>query len=92
MKYVSIYFIGILGLFAMVPSLAFFLHGLIAYAVLMGSVTAAGAVATVYATHKLAQLSRRVSYFCFDLCGYCGYDLTGNVSGTCPECGRVTVK
>lgn len=25
-------------------------------------------------------------------CMYCGYDLTGNVSGTCPECGRVTVK
>lgn len=21
------------------------------------------------------------------LCGYCGYNLTGNVSGTCPECG-----
>lgn len=25
-------------------------------------------------------------------CMYCGYDLTGNVSGTCPECGRVMVK
>lgn len=22
-------------------------------------------------------------------CGICGYDLTGNVSGRCPECGRV---
>ncbi|RJP32468.1 MAG: hypothetical protein C4547_13800 [Phycisphaerales bacterium] len=21
-------------------------------------------------------------------CGHCGYDLTGNVSGRCPECGR----
>lgn len=21
-------------------------------------------------------------------CRYCGYDLTGNVSGVCPECGR----
>ncbi len=21
-------------------------------------------------------------------CGYCGYDLTGNVSGVCPECGE----
>ena len=21
-------------------------------------------------------------------CPYCGYDLTGNVSGVCPECGR----
>jgi hypothetical protein len=24
-------------------------------------------------------------------CVLCGYDLTGNESGTCPECGRVTV-
>lgn len=24
-----------------------------------------------------------------NLCVECGYDLTGNLSGTCPECGRV---
>ena len=24
------------------------------------------------------------------LCQTCGYDLTGNVSGTCPECGKAT--
>jgi hypothetical protein len=24
------------------------------------------------------------------LCGSCGYDLTGNESGTCPECGKAT--
>lgn len=23
-------------------------------------------------------------------CRHCGYDLTGNVSGTCPECGHLT--
>ncbi|MDB5304822.1 MAG: hypothetical protein JWM97_2371 [Phycisphaerales bacterium] len=23
----------------------------------------------------------------YGLCPACGYDLTGNVSGTCPECG-----
>jgi hypothetical protein len=23
-------------------------------------------------------------------CGGCGYDLTGNVSGVCPECGKAT--
>jgi hypothetical protein len=22
------------------------------------------------------------------LCGACGYDLTGNVTGVCPECGQ----
>lgn len=25
-------------------------------------------------------------------CGYCGYDLTGNVSGACPECGKQVVE
>jgi hypothetical protein len=25
-------------------------------------------------------------------CPACGYDLTGNVSGVCPECGKATVK
>jgi hypothetical protein len=24
------------------------------------------------------------------LCARCGYDLTGNISGTCPECGQAT--
>ena len=24
-------------------------------------------------------------------CQHCGYDLTGNESGICPECGRVAV-
>ncbi len=23
-------------------------------------------------------------------CGFCGYDLTGNMSGVCPECGKFT--
>jgi hypothetical protein len=26
------------------------------------------------------------------LCGNCGYDLTGNVSGKCPECGMPTTQ
>jgi hypothetical protein len=26
------------------------------------------------------------------LCPRCGYDLTGNVSGTCPECGTVPAR
>jgi hypothetical protein len=25
------------------------------------------------------------------LCLYCGYDLRGNRSGVCPECGRVVI-
>ena len=26
------------------------------------------------------------------MCAACGYDLTGNVSGVCPECGNASVR
>ena len=29
--------------------------------------------------------NRRIPHYC---CRTCGYDLTGNVSGVCPECGE----
>jgi hypothetical protein len=32
-------------------------------------------------------LNRRRIFWSEDCCGGCGYDLTGNVSGRCPECG-----
>lgn len=37
-------------------------------------------------------LSRLLPDIVFDypLCSFCGYDLTGNRSGTCPECGGQT--
>jgi len=31
---------------------------------------------------------RRIHRFAPGRCGRCGYDLTGNVSGVCPECGQ----
>jgi hypothetical protein len=34
-----------------------------------------------FATGRVARLAR-------GLCPACSYDLTGNVSGTCPECGE----
>lgn len=37
-----------------------------------------------YARHRAAEMSRRRSRGC---CPQCEYDLTGNVSGRCPECG-----
>jgi hypothetical protein len=33
--------------------------------------------------HRRDTQARRASH----RCGQCGYDLTGNVSGVCPECG-----
>jgi hypothetical protein len=31
---------------------------------------------------------RRIARLAAGLCEHCGYDLTGNVSGVCPECGK----
>lgn len=36
------------------------------------------------ATHLV---QKRLSQRCLSGCNVCGYDLTGNVSGRCPECG-----
>ncbi|HUN80371.1 MAG TPA: hypothetical protein VMV81_02565, partial [Phycisphaerae bacterium] len=36
--------------------------------------------------YSAVKIARRISN---KLCFYCGYNLTGNVSGVCPECGRV---
>lgn len=33
-------------------------------------------------------IARRIWPYLPDVCAGCGYNLTGNTSGTCPECGR----
>ena len=69
-------------------------YGLLAYGILGGTpwlgmmawvwvFTAVASAGGYYATSRLRQ--NRPAH----LCAGCGYDLTGNVSGTCPECGRV---
>jgi len=69
-------------------------YGLLAYGILGGTpwlgmmawvwvFTAVASAGGYYATSRL-QPNRPAH-----LCAGCGYDLTGNVSGTCPECGRV---
>ena len=52
---------------------------------------AVGGVMLVIAvvTHLIAQ-GRFPKRFPAGCCQSCGYDLTGNVSGRCPECGRAT--
>ncbi len=43
-----------------------------------------------YTLHFLEQFGPEWSFFVYDdlpLCKYCGYNLTGNTSGICPECG-----
>ncbi len=39
-----------------------------------------------YARHRLARRFERCSG---QACVHCGYDLTGNTSGVCPECGEL---
>ncbi len=50
-------------------------------------------VAAVFAAYPLyVRLTRTRHRRRRGLCPKCGYDLTGNVSGTCPECGRIVEK
>ena len=46
---------------------------------------ALAAAAAAWALAARARLARRSR---LGACKSCGYDLTGNVSGTCPECGK----
>ena len=39
---------------------------------------------------RLRRVARRLRWHHRGCCARCGYDLTGNVSGICSECGRVT--
>jgi len=49
-----------------------------------------GVVAAAKSVARARVFRRRIEAAC---CGVCGYDLIGNVSGVCPECGkRVTCK
>ncbi len=38
---------------------------------------------------QYAELVKRLKH---GKCLHCGYDLTGNTSGTCPECGKPSIK
>jgi hypothetical protein len=45
-------------------------------------------LAIPYAAHaKWSREQRRAERIANGYCSACGYDLTGNVSGVCPECG-----
>jgi hypothetical protein len=45
-------------------------------------------VHAVFRAKRVASTFRGIVRRDRGLCPACGYDLTGNVSGTCPECGR----
>ena len=49
---------------------------------------AAFGVLLVLFARQAAERRRREKRRLMGLCVQCGYDLTGNVSGVCPECGR----
>jgi hypothetical protein len=73
---------GVISLLAVTP--AALLGGRAAglcYAAALAAGIAAWLGAAEYAQRRIA---RRVKRGC---CAECGYNLTGNVSGVCPECG-----
>lgn len=43
-----------------------------------------------FAAHKAVSRVRRDQRISEGRCGHCGYDLAGNVSGVCPECGAAS--
>ena len=60
---------------------------IIAVAIVAVSVSFAGAQIVVTDPATTIKNAAIASYFPF-LCTTCGYDLTGNTSGVCPECGE----
>ena len=56
---------------------------------LLGAVTGPAAFALAV---RQARRSRRRLRAAHGQCPACGYDLTGNVSGVCPECGRIPAR
>jgi len=53
------------------------------------ALSALGVVAAAKSVARARVFRRRVDTSC---CGVCGYDLTGNVSGRCPECGEAVLE
>ena len=52
-----------------------------------GALYAAAFAASVRFVHRRRVRAQRIA---LGQCPGCGYDLTGNLSGVCPECGRST--
>jgi hypothetical protein len=50
------------------------------------------AVSLAAAAHPIAQRISQRRAVCGGRCKNCGYDLTGNVTGQCPECGTIHSK
>ena len=46
----------------------------------------------VWVVHRLIVASKRNAGCASAVCAACSYDLTGNLSGVCPECGKIVEK
>lgn len=54
------------------------------------TVLAMAVVALTYCVYGAILFIRTIRRQRLGLCLHCGYDLRGNLSGRCPECGRRT--
>jgi hypothetical protein len=60
---------------------------LVAFGIGMLALLIVGAASMAFAIYASREQHRRLSNSDPGVCVSCGYDLTGNVSGVCPECG-----
>lgn len=75
------------GIFNIVLGAIFILFDVIGGAV--GFLTVLGACFFVFGCFSLARSFRLPATSQFRLCNHCGYNITGNTSGKCPECGHL---
>ncbi len=57
-------------------------------AILSGLATGVIVLGCIYRNRNRRELRQLLAERCVAICRACGYDLTGNKSGRCPECGR----
>lgn len=74
------------AIFMIVSGIGVIVLGLVAPS--FGPLAVLGAILLPYGLLTLRTALRTIPNQHFRVCGHCGYNLTGNQSGVCPECGQ----
>jgi hypothetical protein len=76
-----------LGVAALVLGTGALLFGVSSWATVVAFVVVAAMLGGMTASRRDDEMIHRIT--ATGNCLHCGYDLTGNVSGVCPECGGI---